>query len=300
MAILTYDEVKDKASTLRAMTSLDRDEFEALAVTFGETWAQQEEQAGREASKGGRPPQLKGIEEKLFFILFYLKTYPLQEVLGHLFGLSQGQANQWVHRLSEVLKVTLERQGCRPARLPEEGLARLADEELQEFGIDGTERRIQRPKDDEQQRQHYSGKKKTHTVKNNLVAGLVDRTIKYLSDTHEGKKHDKKIGDEDGIRTPEGSSVYRDTGFQGHEMAGVVIYQPKKKPRGGELSADDKAHNRLISSVRIVIEHVIAGVKRCRIVKDVFRNTKEGYADIAMELACGLHNFRTDCRLLEY
>jgi len=137
-------------------------------------------------------------------------------------------------------------------------------------------------------------------VKNNLVAGLVDRTIKYLSDTHEGKKHDKKICDEDGIRTPEGSSGYRDTGFQGHEMAGVVIYQPKKKPRGGELSAEDKAHNRLISRVRIVIEHVIAGVKRCRIVKDVFRNTKEGYADVAMELACGLHNFRTDCRLLEY
>ena len=160
MAILTYDEVKDKASTLRAMTSLDRDELEALAVTFGETWAQQEEQAGREASKGGRPPPLKGIEEKLFFILFYLKTYPLQEVLGHLFGLSQGQANVWVHRLSGVLKEALQRQGYVPARLPAEMLERLEEEELQAFGIDGTERRINRPKEDARQRQHYSGKKK--------------------------------------------------------------------------------------------------------------------------------------------
>ena len=59
MAILTYEEVKDKASTLRAMTSLDREEFEALAVVFGEAWNHQEEQAGREASTGGRPPQLR-------------------------------------------------------------------------------------------------------------------------------------------------------------------------------------------------------------------------------------------------
>lgn len=72
MAMLTYDEVKNKASTLRAMTSLDREEFEALAVAFGEVWNHQQEQAGREAWKGGRPPELRTIEQKLFFILFYL------------------------------------------------------------------------------------------------------------------------------------------------------------------------------------------------------------------------------------
>ena len=159
MAILTYQDVKDKASTLRAMTSLDREEFEALAVAFGEVWAQQERRAGREASTGGRPAQLRVLEEKLVFILFYLKVYPLQEVLGHLFGLSQGQANVWVHRLSGVLKAVLQRQGYGPARLAAEMLERLEAEELQAFGIDGTERRINRPKDDECQRQHYSGKK---------------------------------------------------------------------------------------------------------------------------------------------
>jgi hypothetical protein len=160
MAILTYDEVKDKASTLRAMTSLDREEFETLAVVFGHVWDEQEEAAGKDASKGGRPPELRTLEQRLFFILFYLKTYPLQEVLGHLFGLSQGQANMWIHRLSGVLRQALGRAGYMPARLPEEMLERLKEEELQEFGIDGTERRIQRPKEDERQRQHYSGKKK--------------------------------------------------------------------------------------------------------------------------------------------
>ena len=54
--------------------------------------------------------------------------------------------------------------------------------------------------------------------------------------------------------------------------------------------------NSAISSVRIVVEHVIAGLKRCRVVKDIFRNTQKEYDDLAMELACGLHNFRVTLR----
>ena len=132
------------------------------------------------------------------------------------------------------------------------------------------------------------------------MVGLDDRRIKHLSKTHEGKKHDKKICDEEGITVPAGSDLYRDSGFQGHEMPGVNIQQPKKKPRAGERSEVDKVQNRLISSARVVVEHVITGVKRCRIVKDIFRNTTEGYDDLGMELACGLHNFRTEHRLLCY
>jgi hypothetical protein len=44
------------------------------------------------------------------------------------------------------------------------------------------------------------------------------------------------------------------------------------------------------------VENVIAGVKRCRIVKDVFRLTTEGISDLVMEIACGLHNLRVRCR----
>jgi hypothetical protein len=76
----------------------------------------------------------------------------------------------------------------------------------------------------------------------------------------------------------------------------VHIYQPKKKPKGKELTPEEKAENKIISSIRILIEHIIAGVKRCRIVKDVFRNTKLYFADQVMEIACGLHNFRTTLR----
>lgn len=54
--------------------------------------------------------------------------------------------------------------------------------------------------------------------------------------------------------------------------------------------------NHLISRVRIIVEHVIAGVKRCRIVKDVLRLTTAGIADLVMEIACGWHNLRVSCR----
>ena len=95
---------------------------------------------------------------------------------------------------------------------------------------------------------------------------------------------------------PGGSTLYKDTGYQGYEPAGVNTRQPKKKPHGGELTQAEKEQNSLISSVRIIVEHVICGIKRCRIVKDVFRNTKDKFDDLVMEIACGLHNFRRACR----
>ena len=59
---------------------------------------------------------------------------------------------------------------------------------------------------------------------------------------------------------------------------------------------EDKFLNHLISSARVVVENVLAGVKRCRIVKDVLRLTTEGSSDLVMEIACGLHNLRVSCR----
>ena len=58
----------------------------------------------------------------------------------------------------------------------------------------------------------------------------------------------------------------------------------------------DRFLNHLISSARVVVENVIAGVKQCRIVKEVLRLTKTGLSDMVMEIACGLHNLRVSCR----
>jgi len=76
----------------------------------------------------------------------------------------------------------------------------------------------------------------------------------------------------------------------------VTTFQPLKKPKGKELTPEQQEQNSLISSIRIVIEHIISEIKRCRIVKELFRNTKEQYDDLVMEIACALHNFRVHCR----
>src|SRR5215470_1887679 len=70
----------------------------------------------------------------------------------------------------------------------------------------------------------------------------------------------------------------------------------KKKPPRGELTAAEKRTNRKLARIRVKVEHALSGVKRCRIVKDVLRNTKEGVSDAAMEAACGLHNLRVQNR----
>lgn len=154
--MLTYGELKHKPKTLMAMTSLKPAEFEDLLVPFSAAW---EGEAGTDPSKGGRPLVIAAMADRLLFILFYLKTYPLQEVIAHLFGLSQPQANYTIHQLAAVLGTALAAGGHRPARLTEEMLARLEEELPQRLGIDGTERRVNRPADAVGQRAHYSGKK---------------------------------------------------------------------------------------------------------------------------------------------
>jgi hypothetical protein len=228
------------------------------------------------------------------FILFYFKVYPLQELLGFLFGLSQPQANYWIHSLTPILNQALGYEQQLPARKTGDIERLLAECPDLEFIIDGTERPIQRPKDPQGQRDNYSGKKKRHTVKNNVISHKPTKKIKALSPTVPGKKHDKKLADQEQYRFPAGSKLWKDTGFQGYEPQQIITYQPKKKPKGGELTVAEKEANQAISKERIGVEHSIGGVKVFHIVRDIYRNHKQGFEDLIMETACGLHNLRLD------
>ncbi|HEY9815618.1 MAG TPA: transposase family protein [Candidatus Obscuribacterales bacterium] len=160
-----------------------------------------------------------------------------------------------------------------------------------EFIIDGTERRINRPKDKAERKTYYSGKRKVHTVKN-LVMSERGGKVRYLSDTYEGKKHDKAMADEGDLQFPDGSTLWQDTGFQGLAPEGVSIQQPKKKPRNGSLTPIETMNNQGISSLRIEVEHHIGGIKRCQILVQPFRNWVDHYVDDVIETGCSLHNFR--------
>lgn len=273
---MQYVALKNKPRTLRSLTGLNSREFEALLLSFGVTWdsfvTEQSERPTRKRTYGaGRIAHLKKLEDKLLFVVFYYRQYPTQEAQGfclgrhylaprgdagsyRFFGMSQAQANEWIHRLSGLFNQSLGYEMQLPERRAVNLEAVLSTCPSLEFIIDGTERSINRPKGKEKQKSHYSGKKKAHTVKNNLIAERGGKVM-HLSGACEDKRHDKKLADDERYRFPAGSKLLQDTGFQGHEPEGVTLIQPKKKPQGGELTPDEKIINRAISSLRVKVEH---------------------------------------------
>jgi hypothetical protein len=248
--MVTYTEIQANRRKCLPLTGLTFPEFHLLLPAFirsYEAFYPTDRTVGggprQRSSGGGRKGTLYPPEQKLLFILVYLKTYPLQIVMAELFGLSLSSVNHWIHRLLPVLQDALAELGVLPERDP----THFAQSQPDVGGdprliIDGTDRRRQRPKNPEKQASHYSGKKKDHTDKNVVVAGVADQRIDFLSQTYVGKTHDKKIADQENISYPPGTVLYKDTGFQGYEPAVAETRQAKKKatPRkahgGGEAN----------------------------------------------------------------
>ena len=257
--MLNYNSLKRDRRKFLALTGLTLREFKALLPIFAETYrkryAGRKNLAGQKrqrASGGGCHGQLESMEQKLLFILVYQKTYPLQVIQGELLGMSQSGANRWLHGLLPMLQETLKVLGVAPEREGRQfAQAEQQRKEPHDYIIDGTERRRLRPKKPEKQALSYSGKKKAHTDKNILISQARTHRVGYLSPTCGGKTHDKKIADRENIAYPRKASLGKDTGFQGYEPLGVTTYQPKKKPRGKELSPYDKRHNRALSRVSL-------------------------------------------------
>jgi hypothetical protein len=239
--MLTYAKLKRNRRKCVALTGLTPTEFNALLPPFVRAYAEQypaeKTMSGRPRQRragGGRKGGLQEAEQKLLFILVQQKTYPLQALLGEVFELSQPRVNEWVQRLLPVLRLALDEVGVLPQRDP----AQFAQSEPQhgerpELIIDGTERRRQRPKNPEKQAAAYSGKKKTHCDKNVVVVQAKTKRVGFLSQTYAGRTHDKKMVDTEPILYPPGTTLTKDTGFQGYEPAGVQTRQPKKSPGRG-------------------------------------------------------------------
>lgn len=284
---------------MQAATSLTVAEFDALAQDFTARW----EQAQRTHTVQGAPRQrrpgggTKGVldsaEHKLFFILLYYKAYPTQDLMGLLFGFTQGQVSDWVRRLTAALSglLTLHKP-VRRARDLRELLAR--EPALQELIVDGTERRLPRPVHAGRQRRYYSGRKKRHTLKNVIVTG--GGRVRWCSPTVPGRRHDKAVADAARLRLPAGVTLLGDSGFVGLEIGAAVLITPWKKPKGRKLHWKRRAFNRLLARERVGVEHTLSSVKRLRILRDEFRNRRKGMADEVMVLGCALHNYRWTCR----
>lgn len=237
--MLTFTGLKDHPIKFLAATGLTVAEFERLLPAYQAAHVRQYPPEltakGKERQRrvgGGSKGVLQTDADRLLFILVYLKTNPLQVMHGLQFDLSQAQANYWIHRLLPVVNAALDALGLLPERDGKQvATSDLALEGLPDLVLDGSERRRERPKDNEQQKRTYSGKKKTHTVKNIILVNETTGKVVYLGPTEAGSKHDKKAADEADISYPTNATLDKDTGFQGYEPAGVVTRQVKKSPK---------------------------------------------------------------------
>ena len=235
--MIEYSKLKEKPREFLAVTSITDEEFQALLPTFEKCYElllppkpKAIKKKKQRVRGGGRSAKLSSLSAKLLFILVYQKTAPLQTLHGLQFGMSQGQVNYWVHRLLPVLQMSLDQMGMKPLRNGAEvGASIEANEGGANLSLDAAERLLQRPVNEEKQREKYSGKRKTHTDKNLLLVNENTKKVVYLSATVDGKKHDKKLADESQISYPKNASLTQDTGFQGYQPEEVLVQQPKKK-----------------------------------------------------------------------
>lgn len=102
----------------------------------------------------------KGAEDGLFFILFYLKSYPIEDVLATIFEMHQPQVSVWKKLLLQILEDSFVNMKVLPSRDNKKLNALIKEMGLTEIIIDATERQIQRPKDNDVQKEYYSGKKR--------------------------------------------------------------------------------------------------------------------------------------------
>lgn len=295
--MININKILGKDRLLRAMTGLNKKAFENLLEKFEKVYNEEEEKRGKRPRKrkrgGGRKGRLASMAEKLFYILFYFKCYPTFDLASVLFDFDRSQAHRWVHKLQEILEKTLGEKQVLPLRQ-----IHSVEEFLEKFPmvkkviVDGTERAISRPKNEEKQRENYSGKKKRHTRKN-IVASDKEKKILVLTTTKTGKTHDKKIQEEEDfiLGIPEKIEVLADSGFQGLQKQYENIRLPKKKPRGGELTKEEKEKNKELAKERVVVENAIGGVKRYNAVSHIYRNRIIDFDDKLMLTACGLWNF---------
>src|SRR2546430_8862290 len=123
MAHVQFTDVQDRPMEFLDLTSLTLDEFQQLVPPFEAAF-----QAHMAAWRlDGKPRTARRFsvynncplptpEDRLLFILTYVKTYSLQVVHGRLFGMGQSKANQWIHVLLPALLAALRTLGDAPAR----------------------------------------------------------------------------------------------------------------------------------------------------------------------------------------
>jgi len=282
---------------LRALTGLKTENFILFLSIFEKFLIDEKKEKEKDKYRkygSGLKSALDTPAEKLLFILNYMKCYSTFDCFGFNFNMTRSSAHTHVYKLFPFLIKTLDYFNA----LPETSLS-TPEEMQQAFGnvetllIDATERAIQRPIDYEKQKENYSGKKKQHTNKNTIIATL-GYLILYTGLTSKGKNHDygmfKQEFDPE-LNWFSNFKVFVDLGYLGfnNEYKTKELNIPHKKPNKSkinpnpELTKKQKDENKEMSRQRVIVEHVIGGMKRYKCLVDKFRNKKDGWKILSRE-----------------
>jgi DDE superfamily endonuclease/Helix-turn-helix of DDE superfamily endonuclease len=310
--MLSYDDLCRHPAAFPSLTGLTRAEFDTLLGRFRQAEADghatsrctRAGQRRRRAAGAGRPPS-HDAPDRLLMALLWLRVYPTYEVLGFFFGLHKRNAQLNVRAVLEVLDTLDDFPFDRPG--PGHPKRRSAAAVMAAFPavrliVDAKEQRIHRPRGEAAQKPYYSGKKKTHTVKTQVAVDGCGR-IEAVSDSVPGSTHDLTLLVGSGLLAGlgDGEGAMMDKGYTGvgkyHPDVPVVL--PLKKPRGGELSATQRAFNREVARHRVVVEHTIAQLNRFTVLRQVFRGKQRQRHGGVLRVVAQLVNQRLAVRPLK-
>jgi DDE superfamily endonuclease/Helix-turn-helix of DDE superfamily endonuclease len=299
--MLSYERLSKKPLLFKSFTGLTVHEFDdiynkKLAKKYHNHEIQRlsKRTKDRERDMGAGRPFKLDLENRFLMLLVYYRLYITYTLAGFLFDLDQSNICRDIQKI-----VSLVRQ-CIP--IPQKiyritKRLRTPDEVEKYFPgflsfIDSTEQQIPRPVDTNRRKIFYSGKKKRHTVKMQLMVNNQGIIIHKLGHK-KGHRHDYDIYKENHPLTPKQVANVFDLGYLGTEkdFPDQLSSLPYRKKRNLQLSPEEKEHNKNHSIKRIVIEHTICRLKKYRIMSDVFRNKLRKYNQVS-DIVSGLINYR--------
>jgi IS5 family transposase len=286
--MITYKELSKQPRVFKSLTGVTVTEFDRLYAKVQPIWLENEikrlsRRKRKRAIGGGRDYTLE-LKERLLMTLVWLKLYLTVSALGFFFGISDSTVSRNTRNILPVLRQLGDDTLGWP-ELPKRGQGKRIDQALQEYPdllaiVDATEQRVRRSSDARIQREHYSGKKKCHTRKTQIIVNEKGQ-IRDVSISTPGRVHDlEHFRQSDASqRIPKQVGVAGDAGYQGlhEELPDYSVGTAHKARRNHPLTEDEKAINREFSSMRIIVENTICELKHFRVLSERFRHMVERY-----------------------
>ena len=258
-------------SRLRALCGLSPQALTALfAAAVPELLRQRavrQQRPGRQRAAGGGRRRTLSPEREILLTLIYLRHNVAHEVVGALFGVSADTSENTFHEVVRGLREVCPAPRWDAEKHWQKGAASWQPEEPDRVLIDSFETPVPRPSTEPQQRQRYSGKKKRHTLKTQVVTDGAGELLE-IDPGHRGPLADKRLYEQSGAgERYEAVPKQADLGYQGC----VAVEVPHKKPKGGTLMSEQRAENRTKAARRVRVEHAIRRLKGFKIVRQDYR-----------------------------